>query len=337
MQISKYQSFSTEEFLDDPTFIQFVKYGEADDLLFWNAFETAAINLPAYHLAKKELDLIYTANRITMPAGFETEVLSMINTTIDQQQHKKSITRRLYLAVGSVAAILGLVVFSVWLNNATVTISTAYGERKSFTLPDGSLVSLNANSSLKYPLLWRINHKRNVLLKGEAYFKVVHLNQDPKNIVEEDRFHVQTNSLKIEVLGTEFDVKDRNKTAKITLVNGKVSVLSLVSGRHYIMKPKQMALETKAEALKIVEIDPDLTKAWIDGNMKMQKTSVKEIMQEFADLYGKRIILSDPKMAEVRIDGMTSIKNEDDVLFLLSNILNAKIRKDSNTVMLIAK
>lgn len=337
MPVNKYQSFSTEEFLDDPAFIQFVRKQETADLSFWKEFEQEAINLPAYHLAKKELELIYSANRITMPATFEAEVLSMINTSIEQQEHKKSITRRLYITIGSAAAILTLGLFSVWLNNATVTISTSYGERKSFSLPDGSLVSLNANSSIKYPLLWRFNHKRSVQLTGEAYFKVLHLNHDPKNITEKDRFRVQTNSLKIEVLGTEFDVKDRNKTAKITLVNGKVSVLSLVSGRHYILKPKQMALETKAEALKIVEVNPDLSKAWVEGNMKMEKTSVKEIMQEFADLYGKRIILSDPKMAEVKIDGMTSIKNEDDLLFLLSNILNAKIKKDSTTITLIAK
>ncbi len=337
MQEKTYQSYTTDDFLQDPAFIRFVKDRKEEDLQFWEAFEKSEVNANAYVAAKKQLEYIYTARRVTMPENFSTDVFAMINRSIDQHQQKKSGLRKLYRYVGSAAALLALTLFALWLNSANITISTTYGEIKDITLPDGSVVTLNANSSIKYPMLWRINNRRNVRLKGEAYFKVVHTNKDPKNIAEKDRFQVFTERLHIQVLGTEFDVKDRNQMAKIVLTRGSINVLSLVSGKHYILKPKQMALETKEEPLKIVQTDPEAERAWVEGNMKMQKTTVSEVAQEFENIYGKRIVMSNPEMSAVKIDGMISFKSEESVLFVLANILNAKIKRDSNTVTLEAK
>lgn len=337
MQEKKYQSYTPDQFLQDPAFIRFVKDRKEEDMEFWSAFEKSGVNAEAYLSAKKQLEYIYRALRITMPANFATDVFAMINQSIDQHQQKKSGLRKLYRYIGSAAAVLALTLFTLWLNSANITISTGYGQIKDITLPDGSLVTLNANSSIKYALLWRINHRRNVQLKGEAYFKVVHTNKDPKNIAEKDRFQVFTERLHIEVLGTEFDVKDRNQMAKIVLTRGSINVLSLISGKHYILKPKQMALETKEEALKIVQTDPEVERAWVEGSMKMEKTTVREVAQEFENIYGKRIIMSNPEMSNVKIDGMISFKSEESVLFVLANILNAKIKMDSNTVILEAK
>jgi transmembrane sensor len=337
MQTEKYQSYSTADFLNDPEFIRFVREGNADDVQFWTAFEDAEVNLGSYQAAQKELRLIYTAKRITMPAGYEIELLARIERSVDREQQRKRLSRKLYIYISSAAAVVAFVLLGFWLNSAKVTIDTRYGERKNITLPDGSLVVLNANSSLSYPLLWRINRHRNVQLKGEAYFKVVHLNKDTAHIAEKDRFRVQTNRLHIEVLGTEFDVKDRNQTAKISLMKGSVSVLSLISGEHYILKPKQMALETGGNALKIIAADPSVEEAWIEGNRKMHKTKVKDILQEFEELYGRHVSLSDPQMADIQIDGTISFNSEDGVLFTLANILNARVRKDSTTIVLQAK
>jgi len=337
MQADKYQSFTTEDFLNDPEFIRYLKHGNAEDVRFWSAFENSATNLDSYYAAQKELRFIYSAKRILMPASFETDLLSRIEQSVDQQQHQLRIRRRLYIYLSGAAAVLAFVLLGFWLSTTMVTVQTKYGEKKNITLPDGSIVILNANSSITYPLLWRINHQRKVVLKGEAYFKVVHLNMDRKHIAEKERFRVQTQRLHIEVLGTEFDVKDRNETAKISLTKGSVSVISLISGKHYILKPKQMALETKEEALKIVTSDPAVEQAWVDGNRKMQKTRVRDILQEFEDVYGHHVSLSDPRMAEVQIDGTISFNSEDGVLFTLANILNANVQKDSTSIILKAK
>jgi len=337
MQEKVYQFFSTDDFLQDSAFIRFVRHRNVEDQTFWINFENEGVNIDAYTSAKMQLEYIYKVKRIKMSVGFGTDLLGIIDQSIEDDQSKKRGVRKLYIYIGSAAAVLTFTLFTLWLNTANVTVSTSYGQKKDVTLPDGSVVTLNANSTIKYPLLWRFNNRRNVQLKGEAYFKVVHKNIDPKNILEEDRFQVLTNRLHIEVLGTEFDVKERNQTAKVVLTKGSVKVVSRISGRQYILKPKQMALETTKEALRIVQTNPVAERAWVEGNMKMQQTSVNEVVQEFENVYGKRIILSDPEMANVKIDGMISFKSEESVLFVLANILNAKVKKDSNTVILEAK
>jgi transmembrane sensor len=337
MQTEKYQSFTTEDFLNDPDFIRYVKHFDPEDVKFWTAFESSSVDLHAYYAAQKELKFILSARRIKMSVGFETELLLRIEQSVDEKNRKKKVIRRLYISIGSAAAVLGFVLLGFWLSRAEVTITTKYAEEKKITLPDGSIVILNANSSIHYPLLWWINHRRNVKLEGEAYFKVVHLNADTTNIPEQDRFRLQTSRLHIEVLGTEFNVKDRNQSAKISLTKGSVSVSSLISGKHYILKPSQMALETRDEALKIAIADPSVENAWIQGQRKMEKTKVKDILQEFEEVYGRRVTLSDPTMAEVQIDGTISFKNEEAVLFVLANILNANIKRDSTTIVLQAK
>ncbi|MNJ87378.1 fec operon regulator FecR [compost metagenome] len=335
MQEQKYHNYSTEDFLNDPAFIRSVRYGE--ELEFWEEFEKGAAQNSAYQTAKKELAFIYTAKRIDLPAGFEAGILADIDASIDRQERKKSSVRKLYIAISSAAAILALFGISLWLFNATVTIQTAYGEKKTVTLPDGSQVVLNANSSIDYPMLWTLTKKRSVQLKGEAYFKVVHLNHDPKNISAADRFRVSTAHLRIEVLGTEFNVKDRNQQSKVVLSNGSVQVASVNSGNSFILKPSQMAIETPNERLKVVQTNIASERAWIEGNMFMQKTTVREILQELEDVYGQRVKLSDPKMADVTIDGSVSFKSKESVLFVLSNILQTRMVKEGDTVLMMSK
>jgi ferric-dicitrate binding protein FerR (iron transport regulator) len=72
-------------------------------------------------------------------------------------------------------------------------------------LPDNSTVILNANSSLRYQENWEAELLREVWVDGEAFFSVVHTHNH-------QRFRVNvTDDLKVEVLGTEFNVKDRRK------------------------------------------------------------------------------------------------------------------------------
>jgi len=335
MQIQNYQNYSTEDFLNDPAFIRFVRYGEKFE--FWEEFESGTVQNDAYQTAKKELEIIYTAKRINLPNGLAADILADINASIDRQELKKGKVRKLYTAISSAAALLALFGISFWLFKATVTIQTGYGERKTFTLPDGSQVALNGNSSIDYPMLWILTKERYVRLKGEAYFKVVHLNHDPKNISAADRFRVSTAHLKIEVLGTEFNVKDRNQQSKVVLSKGSVKVASINSGKSFILKPSQMAIETPNQTLKVMPTNLTSERAWIEGNMMMQKTTVREVLQELEDVYGQRVKLNDPKMADVTIDGSVSFKSKESVLFVLSNILQTRMVTEGDTILMIAK
>ncbi|MEM9687654.1 MAG: FecR domain-containing protein, partial [Bacteroidota bacterium] len=83
-------------------------------------------------------------------------------------------------------------------NKQTIAIATQTGDRKKVTLPDGSTVILNAESSLTYPKNFT-DSIRQVTLTGEAFFDIKRNTTQP--------FIVKTEYLSVKVLGTAFNVK----------------------------------------------------------------------------------------------------------------------------------
>jgi transmembrane sensor len=83
------------------------------------------------------------------------------------------------------------------------------------TLPDGSVITLNKYSSIKYPADFK-GHNRNVELTGEAFFNVKHDQNKP--------FVIKANDILITVLGTSFNVKSRGDTTTVIVETGIVSV-----------------------------------------------------------------------------------------------------------------
>ena len=123
--------------------------------------------------------------------------------------------------------LLPLLTFSIWqysqINNfnhaiAQNSITTPPTLRSVFTLPDGTKVWLNGNTTITYPTFFK-GKERLVELNGEAYFKVAHNKQQP--------FIVNTGKIFIEAVGTEFNCmayNDDNKNETL-LTEGKVNIL----------------------------------------------------------------------------------------------------------------
>ena len=98
---------------------------------------------------------------------------------------------------------------------ADVTMITSFGCISNATLPDGTIVWLNANSSLQYDPMMDGN-ERDVVLQGEAYFDVKADAEHP--------FNVKTPYMTVTATGTEFNVNAYDASASVTLVEGKVNV-----------------------------------------------------------------------------------------------------------------
>jgi ferric-dicitrate binding protein FerR (iron transport regulator) len=113
-----------------------------------------------------------------------------------------------------IAATIAVIFASyLYFQNSNTTIRTQIAEKQNFLLPDNSEVALNANSSLKYNKnKW--SEQRELTLDGEAYFKVSKGNT----------FKVNTSSGIVSVLGTEFNVYNRDKAFYISCYEGLVSV-----------------------------------------------------------------------------------------------------------------
>ena len=92
------------------------------------------------------------------------------------------------------------------------TLKVPYGKRFKLQLSDGTVVSLNSGTTLKYPEQFGLNGKRNVYLSGEAFFEVAKDKTHP--------FIVHANKVEVEVLGTKFNVSayPENPTVNTTLI-----------------------------------------------------------------------------------------------------------------------
>lgn len=143
-------------------------------------------------------------------------------------------------------------------------------------LPDGTVVWLNAQSELTYPVTFAGN-KREVTLSGEAHFEVAHLS--------ESTFVVRTTQGDVQVLGTRFNVNtyDRNHTYT-TLVSGKVNINH--AGINRVIRPGQQAVSSVSGTISVHETAIEKVTAWRDGYFYFSNDPITSIMEQLGRWYG---------------------------------------------------
>ena len=173
------------------------------------------------------------------------------------------------------------------------TISTPMGGKFKVILPDGSLVVLNAASTLKYPV--HFDEKlRKVSFTGEAYFEIAKLEDKRKKRVP---FYVYSNDQIVEVLGTHFNINsyDNEEYSKTTLLEGSVKIINEKSAAPAkILKPGQQAVIKRGDIqTKIMIADEAQALAWKDGYFLFKNTNIKDVVNELERWYNVDIQYED--------------------------------------------
>ena len=161
--------------------------------------------------------------------------------------------------------------------NKTNTLSTAKGENYSVRLPDGSLVYLNAASSLTYPTSFAKHNERRVVLSGEGYFEISKDKTHP--------FIVESDHQQVEVLGTHFNINaySDEESVKTTLLEGRVRVTSSAGLSHTIKPGEQVQLQEGKMNVRMV--DPDEAIAWKNGMFDFNDADLKAVMRQLSRWY----------------------------------------------------
>jgi len=137
--------------------------------------------------------------------------------------------RRILFGSVALAIILLAIGMTVWWQQP-VTVRSASGQQISAQLPDGSTVELNSGTTLRYQRGFAFlpgldAERRSVELDGEAYFSVTHGDRP---------FEVRTFNTRVEVLGTEFNVRGRSESGgatEVVVASGSVRVESVAGPR----------------------------------------------------------------------------------------------------------
>ncbi|WP_119080135.1 FecR domain-containing protein [Chitinophaga alhagiae] len=153
-------------------------------------------------------------------------------------------------------------------------------------LADGTLVWLNSISEIKFPFHFN-ETKREVYIKGEAYFKVAPDAGKP--------FIVHTSNTHITVLGTEFNVNAYNQGIITTsLVNGKVAVAA--EERQVELKPGTEAVVRGEEQIKVQPFDNDLI-TWRRGVYYFEESPMREIAAMVERWYDVKVVMDNADVA----------------------------------------
>ncbi|MDR0699584.1 MAG: FecR domain-containing protein [Tannerella sp.] len=162
-----------------------------------------------------------------------------------------------------------------------IIVSTAKGERANITLPDGTQVTLNVESKLRYTPK-RYNDVRQVGFEGEAFFQVRRDSKHP--------FRIDSKDLYVTVSGTSFNLLARKdgRTAELAMEEGNVRFVSLQTGEEVTLNPGQKAIldYSNGEITVLTGNDVQYASAWKRGDLVFRNTPLANVLEVLQENYG---------------------------------------------------
>jgi ferric-dicitrate binding protein FerR (iron transport regulator) len=329
----QYDAYEAEDFASDPAFVKWVRQPDAEQDAFWKDWL-------AQHPEKAET--LSEARRLVNFLQFTTKA----PLPEEQEQVKQFVLKQLsapstpiqtaaypafhWLRVAASVAFLVLgtaVVWWVYFSSPETAYQTAYSEQREILLPDGTQVTLNANSTLSIGEAWQDEQLREVWLEGEAYFKVV---KKPK--AADGRFIVHTHELDIEVLGTEFNVQARRGKTEVVLNEGKVQLHQRRESQKMIMEPGEKVSLDAGQRLSKVSVDAERYASWKDNRLFFDNTSLQEIFLRIQDIHGYKIQVSDTTLLQQQFTGSCPVNDISILITAISETFNLRVEQDQQQI-----
>lgn len=180
----------------------------------------------------------------------------------------------------------------VWLET-----STGIAEVKRISLSDGSVVTLNSKSRLRYPRVFGAG-RRDIYLSGQGFFDVLHDTLRP--------FRVQARSVKIQVLGTSFEVKayQDDPDLRVAVAAGKVGVVAKVSGKQktvFLEQAEGLVYSLDDQSLRLTKPDPKELPYWQRHRLVYQNEPLADIARSLERHFEIRFIFKNEQLKVKRL------------------------------------
>lgn len=193
------------------------------------------------------------------------------------------------------------------------------------TLPDGSRVIANSRTQLSYPTVFR-GHTRDVSIKGEGYFEVVHNAQRP--------FIIHTDHFNVKVLGTKFSVDNYdNRSAGVTLLEGLVEVETR-NNDHVRIHPNERLNISGEQFVSREQVSPTDYFAHLQGILNLNGNELGDVASRLTNYFGQKIVV-DRSLQHQRLYGKLIIRDSiSTVLSNLATIADARMQINDNQIHL---
>lgn len=355
--LSDFIHYSSEDFAANESFQAFVFRKDPEMVAFWEKWisqhpEKAteieqAIELltmltprkaaPAPAQKEEELERLFSS----LGESAATPAFKLPQEEADAPASEKSevLWPNLFAAWrGVAAALVGLLVlvggyyFLTQLKEEPIVYRTTYGENATFILPDSSIVILNGNTRLHHSAGWDVTSTREVWIEGEAFFDVRH-----KGKAGNARFVVHTKGLDVEVLGTKFNVFNRDDKTNVVLTSGKVKVnINTQKDTSTLMMRPGETVEyfRKSETVVKKPVNPEVLTSWRNKVLVFEDTPLYKVGEIIEYTYGVNVIFKDSLQANQKLAGTIPSDNLDVLLTALAKSSNLSITRNNNQIVI---
>jgi transmembrane sensor len=244
---------------------------------------------------------------LSLPAS--ATVSSVLGLVAEEPSVSARLVGRLTHGITAVAASIVLALsFGIawWIYLQPDVYVTTVGEQRTVTLADDSIVRLNARSRVAVKLSG--NRRAVELLEGQAFFQVAKDIHRP--------FTVTSDGMRVQAVGTEFDVRRKRSSLVVTVVEGRVAVFGVPArvrsapsnvraGPVYVSAGEQVTMSAAGPG-SAKPVDLSMVTAWTRRQLVFAATPLIDVAEEFNLYNARRLVIRDPSLENFQVDGVFS-------------------------------
>ena len=242
--------------------------------------------------------------------------------TIPLPSRRRFSSARWAAAAGVLLAVaFGWFYFNKTQNVPMVSVETQENTREE-TLPDGTKVFLNYNSTLTFSE-GLAGKTRSVSLKGEAFFDVAPDAVHP--------FIIKANDIEIRVVGTSFNVKAYDEAVRVDVKSGKVEVRKSVKVMELL--PGEGVEVESDTVFRTLSANPNIA-AYGTQIYDFNATRLEDVVQSLSQGFHVEVKLADDRLADLRLTGRYERESLDATLAVIAETLTLRVRKQGDSYLL---
>ena len=272
--------------------------------------------------------------------NIDTLQITHMKNNINSRINSRRPVRLVMLKVVQIAAVILLPIFIIstfylykennQMLSSEMIVATGKGERANIVLPDGTEVALNYESQIVYtPKLYN-KQERKIRFDGEGFFKISKDRKHP--------FIIHAKGLQVNVLGTTFNLSARNNDtmAELTLEEGSVRLVSIMTGKNVLLAPNQKATLNYATGNITITNNSENSKVapWRKGDLIFRNEKLKIVLKALENNYNCQIKIDCENCLEDIFTGTLSISDINEALEVLEKSYHFKTSIKGKEILL---
>jgi ferric-dicitrate binding protein FerR (iron transport regulator) len=249
--------------------------------------------------------------------------------TTAETKETKTVDLKPRYGIIKIAAALLVLICGTWFTynlanrNNEIALSTG-NETLTDTLPDGSIITLNKYSELKYAMN-DDGKTRDVTLKGEAFFNVAPDKSKP--------FIISVNDVTVQVVGTSFNVKNTTEQTEVIVETGVVEVAKHDNSVTLTRDEKATVAANSDELVKDDKTD-DLYNYYRTKEFVCNNTPLWRLVDVLNEAYRVNIVITDPRLRNLPLTATFTDEPVENILAVVAETLHIKAEKKGTDILI---